>query len=192
MKRLLASRWIKVPVFALCLGPLFVLGWRALTDRLGANPIELITHATGDWTIRFLLIVLAIIGIIAALAIPNLRNAMDRAKQKATMADMKSIGNALELYSVDHNTYPRGMADANTSMVAPFLSPGYIKTMPPGDGWNNSWHIDTNASGTVYTITSYGRDGAAGTATGGPTSDINCDIVYSNSSFFQWPQGEQK
>ena len=150
------------------------------------------TRNERGFTLIELLIVLAIIGIIAALAIPNLRNAMDRAKQKATMADMKSIGNALELYSVDHNTYPRGMADANTSMVAPFLSPGYIKTMPPGDGWNNSWHIDTNASGTVYTITSYGRDGAAGTATGGPTSDINCDIVYSNSSFFQWPQGEQK
>lgn len=144
------------------------------------------------FTLIELLIVLAIIGIIAALAIPNLRNAMDRAKQKATMADMKSIGNALELYSVDHNTYPRGLTDANTQSVSSFLSPGYMKTVPPGDGWNNAWHIDTSATGTVYTITSYGRDGVPGTNPGGPTSDINCDIVYSNSSFFQWPQGEQK
>ena len=53
MKRLLSSRLIKALVFALCLGPLFALGWRALTDRLGANPIELVTHSTGDWTIRY-------------------------------------------------------------------------------------------------------------------------------------------
>ncbi len=72
MKRLLASRWIKAPIFALCLGPLFLLGWRALTGRLGANPIELVTHSTGDWTIRFLLTGLAVTPLRKLLGWPEL------------------------------------------------------------------------------------------------------------------------
>ncbi len=60
MKRFLTSRWAKALMFALCLTPLALLGWRALNQKLGANPIEFITHATGDWTLRFLLITLAI------------------------------------------------------------------------------------------------------------------------------------
>ncbi|MGH9775013.1 MAG: sulfite oxidase heme-binding subunit YedZ [Candidatus Acidiferrales bacterium] len=60
MNSLLASKWTKIPVFLLCLVPLGLLGWAALTGGLGANPIEFITHATGDWTIRFLIFTLAI------------------------------------------------------------------------------------------------------------------------------------
>jgi sulfoxide reductase heme-binding subunit YedZ len=60
MIRLLSKRWIKAPVFVLCLLPVCLLAWRALHNRLGANPIEFITHFTGDWTLRFLVITLTI------------------------------------------------------------------------------------------------------------------------------------
>ena len=53
-------RKFKPVVFLACLIPLALLGWKAYSGALGANPIEVITHATGDWTIRFLLITLAI------------------------------------------------------------------------------------------------------------------------------------
>lgn len=53
-------RWFKPVVFLACLIPLALLGWKAYSSALGANPIEVITHATGDWTIRFLLITLSI------------------------------------------------------------------------------------------------------------------------------------
>jgi sulfoxide reductase heme-binding subunit YedZ len=53
-------RWLKVAVFLACLGPLLRLGFKALSGNLGANPIEVITHSTGDWTLIFLLITLAI------------------------------------------------------------------------------------------------------------------------------------
>ena len=51
---------LKVAVFLACLGPLAHLGWKAYTDNLGANPIEVVTRATGDWILRFLLITLTI------------------------------------------------------------------------------------------------------------------------------------
>lgn len=52
--------WLKIPVFAACLAPLAGLLFKGLRQDLGANPIEYITHATGDWTMRFLLITLSI------------------------------------------------------------------------------------------------------------------------------------
>lgn len=54
------NRYIKPVVFLACLVPLGLLVWRGLSGRLGANPIEFITHSTGDWTLIFLLITLAI------------------------------------------------------------------------------------------------------------------------------------
>ncbi len=54
------QRYFKPVVFLACLAPLAQLVWRAFHAGLGANPIEFITHATGDWTLRFLLITLAI------------------------------------------------------------------------------------------------------------------------------------
>ena len=53
-------RWIKVVVFLACLVPLARLGAKALSGNLGANPIEVITHSTGDWTLVFLLVTLSI------------------------------------------------------------------------------------------------------------------------------------
>jgi len=53
-------KWIKVPVFLLCLVPVTMLLWKYFHQDLGANPIEYITHATGDWTLRFLCITLAV------------------------------------------------------------------------------------------------------------------------------------
>jgi len=60
MKKVLSSQWTKAFIFALCLTPLLNLAWQGYHDNLTANPIEYITHNTGDWTIRFLLITLAI------------------------------------------------------------------------------------------------------------------------------------
>jgi methionine sulfoxide reductase heme-binding subunit len=53
-------RWFKPVVFLACLAPLARLGWKAYEQALGANPIEVITHSTGDWTLIFLLVTLAI------------------------------------------------------------------------------------------------------------------------------------
>jgi len=52
--------WLKLAIFPVCLLPLANLTWEAATAKLGANPIEAITHSTGDWTLIFLLVTLAI------------------------------------------------------------------------------------------------------------------------------------
>ena len=53
-------RLLKAAVWIACLVPLALLIWRGFHDELGGNPIEKITHTTGDWALRFLLITLAI------------------------------------------------------------------------------------------------------------------------------------
>jgi len=53
-------KYIKPLVFIICLVPLATLVWDGFHDALGANPIEKITHRTGDWSLRFLLITLSV------------------------------------------------------------------------------------------------------------------------------------
>jgi sulfoxide reductase heme-binding subunit YedZ len=70
---MLRSRWTKLPVFLLCLTPIFLVLWRAFEgDGLTANPVEFITHFTGDWTIRFIVITLAVSPLRKLLALPDL------------------------------------------------------------------------------------------------------------------------
>jgi len=54
------TRWLKLAIFPACLVPLARLVWRAATANLGANPIEAITHSTGDWTLILLLVTLSV------------------------------------------------------------------------------------------------------------------------------------
>lgn len=55
-----AFRWLVKPaVFLLCLLPAGLLTLDALGNELGANPVEALLHATGDWTLRLLLVTLA-------------------------------------------------------------------------------------------------------------------------------------
>jgi methionine sulfoxide reductase heme-binding subunit len=53
-------RWLKPVIFLACLGPLARLAWKGFHGMLGANPIEVITHSTGDWTLTLLLVTLSI------------------------------------------------------------------------------------------------------------------------------------
>jgi type II secretion system protein G len=139
------------------------------------------------FTLIELLITLVVIGIIAAIAIPNLLAAIDRGKQKRTMADMRSIGTAVEAYAVDQSRYPTA-SDAATLEVA--ISPGFIRPMPRNDGWSNAWVVD--ATGVSYTISSSGKDGAAsGCAAGVIITQLTQDICFSHGMFVQYPQGMQ-
>jgi type II secretion system protein G len=145
------------------------------------------------FTLIELLIVVAIIGIIAAIAIPNLLNAIDRGKQKRTMSDMRSVGTAVESYAVDVNFYPyAGFTTlAAVDGGAMGVSPIYIKVAPEKDGWGGLLMYAAEPFGAAYTIQSYGKDKTAG-ITMGPTNDFDCDILYQNGTFVAYPEGVQQ
>jgi ferredoxin-NADP reductase/DMSO/TMAO reductase YedYZ heme-binding membrane subunit len=69
---MLRHRWIKALLFLVCLAPVGWLAWRAWHDNLTANPIEYITHLTGDWTIRFIVFTLAVTPLRRLLGQPDL------------------------------------------------------------------------------------------------------------------------
>ena len=149
-----------------------------------------IKKASG-FTLIELLIVVAIIGIIAAIAIPNLLNAIDRGKQKRTMADLRSIGTAVESYAIDNNYYPAATDIATLPASATNVAPIYIKTMPLQDGWRHDFYVNSTTTG--YTLASGGKDAGGITGwVGGPTQSFNDPIVFTAGQFSQWPEGVQQ
>jgi len=72
MASALSGKWIKFALFSLCLVPVGRLGLLALRDALGANPIEFVTHDTGDWTLIFVVLTLSITPARKLLAQPQL------------------------------------------------------------------------------------------------------------------------
>jgi len=72
LRRLLLSKWSKVLVFLLGLAPLGYYAWRVYQRDLTANPVEFTQHFTGDWTLRFLFITLAITPLRKILGLPDL------------------------------------------------------------------------------------------------------------------------
>ena len=140
------------------------------------------------FTLIELLIVVAIIGIIAAIAIPNLLNAIDRGKQKRTMADLRSVGTAVESYSVDNNQYP--LAGTNLILQGIIETGAYMKSMPLKDGWNHPFVVASIA--TQYTLSSSAKDGTGTDCTAGQTHSFNDEICFINGQFLRYPEGNQQ
>ena len=69
---MLRSRWTKIALFAACLLPFAQLAYRYYTDDLTPNPIEFITHFTGDWAIRLVVATLAVTPLRQLLRVPDL------------------------------------------------------------------------------------------------------------------------
>jgi type II secretory pathway pseudopilin PulG len=156
------------------------------------------------------LIVVAIIGIIVAIAIPNLLNAIQRAKQKRTMADMRSAGTAAEAYAVDFNHYPAAAAAVSlpsglTYPTSSFgalgaagffniqVAPTYIRVLPLTDGWQSYFlYGSAGANQQHYAIISNGKNGSKDGFNATPeTTNFNADIIFCDGQFLQYPAGAQ-
>jgi general secretion pathway protein G len=155
------------------------------------------------FTLIELLIVVAIIGIIVAIAIVNMFNAIQRAKQKRSMGDMKTIATALEAYATDQNFYPAAAAltlpsglslpTGTIGAISGSINPTYIRTVPLVDGWNSFFLYGPNASKNEFALRSTGADGVPETSpVGGATTNFNADIILVDGTFVQFPDGAQK
>jgi len=134
--------------------------------------------------------VVAIIGIIAAIAIPNLLNAIHRGRQKRTMSDMRTVATGVGAYAVDNNFYPTGAASYDA--LTTYLQPSYVKLVPKRDGWNTQMYFSTDTGGMFYTLQSYGKNkNDDGLTVDRKTTAFNCDIGHMDGVFMQWPEGTQ-
>lgn len=158
------------------------------------------------FTLIELLIVIAIIGIIAALLLPNLLDALQKAKQKRTMGDIKIVGTALMSWLTDQSgaAAAAGAAEIDLSSipviarddVVDLLVPQYVQEVPRLDAWLNpiEYRLDRSRLNgqQVFSVRSLGRDGiASGTtySTGAfnPT-DYDQDLVWVDGWFVRFPQ----
>lgn len=159
------------------------------------------------FTLVELLIVVAVIGIIAALLLPNFLDALQKSKQKKTMADAHLVGTAMMSWLTDQATAAAAGAGATIDLaewlgtgdadaIRTELVPRYLPELPVRDGWKFPYLYRLDASQVdalkVFLIASGGRDGGtpAGQYTVGsfePT-DYDQDIVWADGFFLRWPQ----
>lgn len=151
------------------------------------------------FTLIELLIVVAIIGIIAAIAIPNLLSAIQRGRQKRAMGEVRSIATAAQSYATDTNIYPLlgTYGDLVGSVAASDMTPDYIKTIPNPDPWNTAYKYQGVTSN--FAAASWGKGSASDTTidlgtgnTGKSTNCFECDIIFIGDNFSQKPEGKQK
>jgi prepilin-type N-terminal cleavage/methylation domain-containing protein len=161
------------------------------------------------FTLIELLIVVAIIGIIAALLIPNFLDALQKAKQKRTVADMRNTGTAMFSWLTDQVGAAAAGATATevdlstgygTALTAAditsLLVPQYLQSVPDKDGWKNTYSFWMNTANvlaqTVLAVRSDGRDGTSSadkyTVAGFEPTDYDQDIVWADGFFVRWPQ----
>jgi len=139
--------------------------------------------------------IVAILGIFSAIAIPNLMTALQRSKQKRTVADMRMVATAAASYATDNSAYPRA---ASIDQVKAVLVPKWVRAVPLYDGWGTPLRYRcTIEDCSGYEISSAGSDKTFehdGAAEYGEqqTTNFDCDIVLMNSKFVQYPAGVQR
>ncbi len=157
------------------------------------------------FTLIELLIVVAIIGIIAAMLIPNFLDSMQKAKQKRTVADMNITGTAMMAWLTD--AVAAGAAgQSSTVEMANYplltlpelreqLRPQYLQEIIPRDGWKEPFEyymkITDPFARQVFAIRSLGRDSVAegDSYEPGPftVTDYDRDIVWTDGFLVRWP-----
>jgi len=160
-------------------------------------------YEEGGFTLIELLIVVAIIGIIAAIAIPNMILAIDRARQKRSMGETRSVATALHEYGTDTNQFPPGsggFAAVDPAIGVPGLIPDYVKSIPTQDPWGFQYEYAADDKGTDFAYRGKGRGGqpdspafpAILSSTISRTTCFECDIVWVDSALLFFPDGKQK
>jgi type II secretion system protein G len=153
------------------------------------------------------LVVVAILGLLAAISIPLTLNSINRSKQARTMADIRAVGSAWETRNTEVKAYNAAGArfslpatTLTTANMTRILSPTYMRNVPTLDGWRGPLDFSADAQignknqATTYAIRSRGRGGIqdrARTYNTGATTNFDCDIIFSQGGFMVYPEGKQ-
>ena len=129
-------------------------------------------------TLIEMMVVLVIIGIVAALVVPNVIGRPDEARVAVATADLRTIAASLEMYRLDNRSYPTSeqglVALIERPVVAPvpgnWMAGGYLPNMPV-DPWGNAYQYIAPGNQGPYELTSFGANGEPG-GTG-----VDADIV---------------
>lgn len=123
------------------------------------------------FTLMELLVVLAIIGMLAAVVSPLVFRHVEDAKRTTTAAQLEALNVALETYALDNGIYPttaQGLEALRVAPVVPPLAPNwrgpYLRGRIPRDGWGRPFRYEspgvTNTD--AYDLFSFGKDGREG------------------------------
>ncbi|MBL9199380.1 MAG: type II secretion system major pseudopilin GspG [Opitutaceae bacterium] len=127
------------------------------------------SRSEAGFTLVELLLVLVILGILAALVLPKFTGRTEQARITAAQTQMASFGTALDAFEVDTGSYPRGNDGLNMLLVAPADVTGwrgpYLKDAIPLDPWGRPYlyEFPGKVNPTGYDIRSAGPDGNPGT-----------------------------
>ncbi|MBU9825251.1 type II secretion system major pseudopilin GspG [Rahnella perminowiae] len=121
------------------------------------------------FTLIELMVVIVILGVLAALVVPNVMGNKERADTQKAVSDIVALENALDMYKLDNHRYPTTEQTLEALVTLPTLSPlptnyrndGYIKRLP-ADPWGNE-----------YMLVSPGEHGAIDVFSAGPDSEPN-------------------
>jgi general secretion pathway protein G len=148
-------------------------------------------HSTSrGFSLIELLIVVAVIGLIAAIAIPNLVNAIQRGRQARTVGDARAISNAVGMYQQDYSKFPLAGSLVDIDTIRPVIL-AYMGNFNNLDGWQRPFMYKSD--GDNYTLASYGMNGLPDTPWNlGPIHYFDDDIVIEGGAFVQYPEGTQQ
>lgn len=126
----------------------------------------------GGYTLVEILVVIIIIGILAALIVPRLTGRTEQARRAAAVADINALSIALDLYELDNGFYPNSSQGLKALLVKPESPPApknwagpYLKKgQIPTDPWGNAYVYANPGSHNThsYDLSSLGSDGQEG------------------------------
>lgn len=115
-----------------------------------------LTNRTRGFTILEILVVIAMLGILSSILLPQITKQLDKTKKGRAMIEIKTMKNALDLYCAENNKYPTQKKDINSLMKEHGVLGGKYGTSNADDPWGNPYYISTSESS--YFIWSKGSD----------------------------------
>lgn len=124
------------------------------------------------FTLVEIMLVVVIIGVIAALFVPNLIGRSDQARRTAAMTDLRSVGATLDMYRLDNAHYPstdqglEALVNKPSGLPEPMnYTPGGYARKVPTDPWQNPYvYINAGDTFELYSLGADGKDGGEGSA----------------------------